>query len=64
MNAQRFVSVDGHYVLKIHCGRCHKVEVINQHVFTASERKHHPWVLGEDADCPPLVRSQVLHPPL
>jgi hypothetical protein len=52
MNARRFVLLEGNYLLKIHCGTCHKVEVIKQHVFTAGERKHHPWVLGENQDGP------------
>jgi len=52
MNARRFILVRGNYQLKIHCGTCHKVTVIDQYVFTASERKHHPWVLGEGPDDP------------
>ena len=52
MNVRRFILVDGNYLLKIHCNTCHKVEVIKQHVFTAGESKHHPWVLGETQDGP------------
>ena len=50
VNARRFVNADGTFRLKIHRGTCHQVVVINQHVFTVGERKHHPWVLGEHPD--------------
>ncbi len=50
MNARKFINSDGAYRLKIHCDTCHLVTVINQLMFTAGERKHQPWTLGESPD--------------